>query len=209
MVMIDFPLRRTALAAAAALFLGTATQSATAQTDAAFAEALGKTPAGLVKMAQLKTQSQRPAAATQAKGPTAPADAWKRILDKVKRDGVKGADKDFFSQSLTVFSGDREGDYNVHRVTVFYSLAADKNFKVVGVEFTHEQGTLLWTYDLIGTDHWDILADSSGEAGQAIYEQSTYEPGNSRIPGTPAVVDLADPRVKASFDKMLAFWSTR
>lgn len=200
-------LRTRAALAAAALLLGTATHSATAQTDAAFASALGETPAGLATMAQLKTQPQRPAAATQDMVPTAPADAWKKILDKVKRDGVKRADEDFFTQSLSVFSGDRARGYEVHRVTVFFS--ASQNLKVVGVEFVHEQGTLLWTQDLMGTDHWDILADYSGKAGHAIFEQSTYEPGASRIPGTPTVVDLADPRVKASFDKMIAFWASR
>lgn len=203
--MIHLPLCRAAFAAAA-LFLGTATQSASAQTDADFASALGETPAGPATMTQLKTQPQRPAAATITEVPTAPADAWKKILDKVKRDGVKGADKDFFTQSLTVFSGDRARGYEVHRVTVFFSAI---NLKVVGVEFAHELGTLLWTQDLMGTDHWDILVNSSGVAGQAIYEQSTYEPGTSRVPGTPAVVDLADPRVKANFDKMIAFWASR
>lgn len=204
-ILTKTSLRLTALVVSAVAPLAV---RAAGNPDAAFAAALGKTPSGLATMAQLKTQSQIPAAA-QVKGPAAPADAWKKILDKVKRDGVKGADKDFFTRSLTVFSGDRELGYEVHRVTVLYYLDANKNFEVAGVEFSHEQGTLVTIYDAVGTDYWDILADSSGEAGQAIYKQSVYVPGTGMIPGTPVVVDLADPRVKASFDKMLKFWSTR
>lgn len=195
--------RLTALAALAALSL-----PAAASTDASFAAALGQAPAGLAVMAQLKTQTQRPAAA-QVQVPTAPAEAWKNILDKVASEGVKGTDAPFFTQTLTVVRGDSTFGYERHRVTVSSLLDANKRLKVVGVEFDHEHDTVLWKNDLIGTDHWDILADSSGKAGQAIYEQSTYKQGTSRIPGTPALVDLADPRVKASFDQMIAFWSTR
>lgn len=93
--MINPLLRRSVLASMAVASLSF---PAGARSDAAFAAALGKPLPGLAAMARLKIQSQIqsqiPAAAqAQVSGPAAPADVWKKILDTVRRDGVKGGDK--------------------------------------------------------------------------------------------------------------------
>lgn len=145
-------------------------------------------------------------AAAQVQGPVAPAAAWQKALDKVKLEGEKGAADGFFTRSLTAAAGD-PGDKAVHGIVVFYSVDANNRFKVVGVELSMERSTL--KTGVIRTDYWTLLAKPNGRVDSAVYRQRVDVPGDDVIPGTPAEVDLADPRVKARFDEMLAFWSAR
>lgn len=145
-------------------------------------------------------------AAAQVPGPVAPAAAWQKMLDKVRLEGEKGAADGFFTRSLTAVAGD-PGDKATHGIIVFYFVAADNTFKVAGVELTLERSTL--KTGVIRTDYWHLIAKSSGRVDAAVYRQRVDVPGDDVIPGTPAEVDLADPRVKARFDEMIGFWSTR
>lgn len=145
-------------------------------------------------------------AAAQVQGPVAPAAAWQKALEKVKLEGEKGAADGFFTRSLTVAAGD-PGDKTIHGIIVFYFVAADNTFKVAGVELSLERSTL--KTGVIRTDYWTVLAKPSGRVDSAVYRQRVDVPGDDVIPGTPAEVDLADPRVKARFDEMIGFWSSR
>lgn len=199
--MINHLIRRTVLAAAALSLV------------AAHGHAASNIPSGAIHasraaMAQLKTQPPQPAA-TRVEGPIAPADVWKKLLDKVRRDGVKGADSDFFTQTLTGSVGDPKLDYAVHSITVLHYVDANSNCKIVGVELNLERSILTLASGTIRTDYWQLLAKHSGELGQAIYKQRVDVPGADLIPGTPVEVDLADPRVKECFDEMLKYWSAR
>lgn len=144
-------------------------------------------------------------AAAQVQGPVAPAAAWQKVLDKVKLEGEKGAADGFFTRSLT--AADAAQDKAVHGIVVFYFVDANNSFKVAGVELRMERSTL--KTGVIRTDYWTLLAKPSGRVDSAVYRQRVDVPGDDVVPGAPAEVDLADPRVKARFDEMLAFWSAR
>gem|GEM_PF-5988486 len=181
--------------------------------NAAPGHAAATSPTGAIHapravVAQLKTQSQPPAA-TKVEGLTAPADVWKKVLDKIKRDGVKGADSDFFMQTLTGSYGEPKRDYAVHSITIKYFVDTDGDIKIAGVELNLERSILTLASGTIRTDYWSLLAKPTGELGLAIYKQRVDVPGADLIPGTSAVVDLADPRVKECFGEMLKFWSAR
>lgn len=191
-----------------AVFAATALSLVAAHGHAALYIPSGVIHAPRAAMAQLNTQTQQPAA-TKVKGPIAPADVWKKVLDKVRRDGVKGADSDFFTQTLTGSVGDPKLDYAVHSITVLHYVDANSNCKIAGVELNLERSFLTLASGTIRTDYWHLLAKSSGELGQAIYKQRVNVPGADLIPGTPVEVDLADPRVKERFDELLKFWSAR
>lgn len=198
-----FPLRLAVLAAAVTV---SASFRASAQTDAAFASALSKAPSGLATMAQLKTQSQVPAAAL-AQGPVAPGGDWKKALERVRLDGVAGESEGFITRSLTIAARDAAGDRRIHGIIVFYFVDANGSLKVAGVELSLEQSVL--KTGTIRTDYWLMIAKPSGRVDQAVYRQRVDVPGEEIIPGVPVAVDLADPEVKARFDEMLAFWSSR
>ncbi|MDD5303050.1 MAG: hypothetical protein PHS14_08060 [Elusimicrobia bacterium] len=168
------------------------------------AAALALSP--LAAAAQIGAQA-KDLAATRAAGPIAPGDVWKKVLDKVGRDGEKGAADGFFTRALTVGTGDPKLDYAVHGIIVFYFVDANNNFKVTGVELSLERSAL--KTGTIRTDYWTMIAKPSGQVDQVVYKQRVDVPGDDVIPGVPVVVDLADPRVKARFDEMLEFWSTR
>lgn len=76
-------LRRSGLLLAVAASLSL---RASAQSDAAFASALGRLPSGLAVLARLKTASQAPAPA-QVQGPIAPAALWTKVFDNAKAYG--------------------------------------------------------------------------------------------------------------------------
>ncbi len=193
--MINSPLGRTARVAAIAVL----SLPAAARSDAALSSALEAMRAPLATMAQLKTQSRIPAQ-VQVKVPTAPAGAWKKIIDKLRHDGVKGGDKEFFTQSLTGVGGNPKAN---HGITVFLN----GRLAVVGVELSIEQSTL--KSGTIRTEFWEILATASGTAAQAIYKERVDVPGDEPTMSVPVVVNLADPRAKARFDEMIDYWSAR
>jgi len=158
-----------------------------------------------VALAAALTASPVLHAAAQTAAPVAPAAAWQKVLDKVKLEGEKGAADGFFTRSLT--AADAAKDKAVHGIVVFYFVDANNGFKVAGVELSMERSSL--KTGVIRTDYWQLLAKPSGRVDSAVYRQRVDVPGDDVIPGTPAEVDLADPRVKARFDEMIGFWSSR
>lgn len=143
-----------------------------------------------------------PRASAQAAGPVAPADVWKKVLDKAGREGEKGAADGFSTRSLTARSGDRKDGGAIYSIVVFYAAGTNK---VAGVELGLERSTLIT--GTIRTHYWTLLVRPSGKVDQAVHKERVDVPGEDVIPGAPAIVPLADPKVKAGFDEMLRFWS--
>jgi len=175
------------------------------ETTLALSLAFGALNAPLANMAQLKTQSQVPPA--PAPSPTAPADAWKKILDTVKRDGREGTADGFSNQTLTGRTGDLWSVAADHGVVVSYFTGANGVSKVLAVEFTLSIFTS--TAGTLRSDDWTIITRSSGKINSVIFNQRVKAPGDDLSASAPVLVDPADPKVKAIFDEMLQYWSTR
>lgn len=174
-----------------------------AQTDAAFAAALGEAPAGLEAAAQLKTKPQAPAAQALA----APADVWKKIVARVKAiseyspiiDGIIVED----------FLGNPKGNRSQHVITLFGSPDANGAFvfEEACIEFSE---TTLDPKD--GNWHgasWTFYVDPAGKVVGRTYGESVRTPDERVLSGGPVKLDSADPRVAARFDAMIKYWSTR
>lgn len=200
--MLISQIRRTALAAAVAFSLPAAGQS-----DAALSFPLGAMRAPFATMAQLKTQTQMPAA-TQIQGPIAPASIWAKILDTVKRNGEMRADPPFVRQSLTE-TIKTSPTTSVHEIIIFLAPGADTKLSLVGAEISIVENTLTLSSGTILTESWALLLDNTGRLDTAVYSKRVDVAGKEPVSDPPMVLDLADPRVKARFDEMLKFWSTR
>lgn len=207
--MIPPSLRRTVLAAAAVAVLSL---PAAAQSDAAFAAALGKAPSALATMAQLKTAVQAPAAA-KAKGPTVPAAAWTEMLNKAMRDGRRESE-DSDTRWLQEVAGDPDGEHTRRLLMVF--LVLDENDRIVTDGGALSLATYTWApagpdgiRRLLVSEAWTLLISGSGEVTEAAIVTTL---GNAQIGYEEignVMVDAADPRVKVRLDEMFKRWSTR
>ena len=197
--MINSSLRRTALAAAAAACLSL---PAAAQSDAALSVALGALHAPLAAMAQLKTQSQTPAP-PQLKGPTAPADLWKKILDSARK-GTFAVEPN----GIIRRKRDAQIDYSAtsatqHHVTVFSTVRPDGHEGVGGALFVVSE----FNMDAAGVmriDHWVFGTNRSGQLLDADHHVDID--GKNRVTSH---LGLGDPQTKTRFDEMVKFWAAR
>lgn len=211
MVMINSPLRRTALAAVAALSLGTAAESAAARADAALSIALGALHAPLASMAQLQAQPQKPAAASaqaQVQGPTAPADVWKKVLVTARQG--KYASQPLPTISLTDVLGDPKAQHTLHNMTLIVVPRADGSFGVFAAQFIVMETTPLPQAGSWRVDSWVFETDAAGRLKIAFHNTAVNLPGAAKPDaGTDENLDLADPKTKARYDAMLKHWAER
>lgn len=204
--MINSPLRRTALAAVAALSL-----PAAARADAALSIALGALHAPLASMAQLQAQPQKPAAASaqaQVQGPTAPADVWKKVLETARRG--KYASKPLPTISLTDVLGDPKAQHTLHSMHLIVVPRADGTFGVFAAQFIVMETTPLPQAGSWRVDSWVFETDAAGRLKIAFHNTAVNLPGATKPDaGTDENLDLADPKTKARYDAMLKYWAER
>lgn len=217
--MINSTLRRTALAAVAALSLGTAAESAAARADAALSIALGALHAPLASMAQLQAQPQKPAAASaqaQVQGPAAPADVWEKVLGTAMAKGKASKIGPQWRASYTLNDtiGDPNGQQVVHLIVVH--IAIDPNppggweTKTVGVQFLDAEKKYITEAGQWRIDAWVFETDASGLLLKARHNTQMLPDGAAALgKGTDAMLDLADPKTKARYDAMLKYWAER
>jgi hypothetical protein len=196
-------LRRAVSAAAAAAVLSI---PAAAQSDAAFAAALGRLPSALATMAQLKTAPQAPAAA-KAKGPAVPAAAWKKLLGKVRAQGTFSGSGAVILQSLNAMRGPQKDDHTTYSVTISLSPNADGALVVQEAAIGVTEFALMEDSDIFTATQWTFVLSASGEVTQAMSADAlgNYEIGFRS--GRPRDLDLADSEVKTRVEEAVAFWT--
>ncbi|MDD5303051.1 MAG: hypothetical protein PHS14_08065 [Elusimicrobia bacterium] len=198
-------LRRTALAVAAAAALAL---PAAAQTDAAFASALGKIPSGLATMAQLKTQPQAPAAA-QVQGPAAPADVWQKVFQTALRYGTREAvpNTPGFSYLLKETFTTPDGRQVTQSVNFLVAPAGNGKVRAVAALFV----AMDFSYDpktKKGRIESSVFeADGAGKLKSAFHRTDIVVSETDSTDGTPVNLDLAASDTKGEFDAFLEWWS--
>lgn len=201
--MINSPLRRVALAAAAVSLLSF---PAAARSDADFAASLGTPPAGLATMAQIKTQTQIIAVQAPAQGPTVPQAEWRKMMESIRLQGRLGEKGDL--QALHRLAGDPKGVHKIYSAMVF--LEEDYDGEIVA--YAAALKVILYV-PIAGTDRlqasaWTILLTMTGKVTEAEFTEST---GNRTIGFTKTrtqKVSLADPALKARLDEIGKFFTT-
>lgn len=202
--MIDSPLRRAALAAAAAVSL--LSFPAAAQGDAAFAAALGKPLAGLATMAQLKAQPQIPA------GNKAP------ILAASKKSlGIMFWTVTNFGKHTAPTPGSKFGTYaytaddvktptGFDRMSLTLLAAPQAGGGFLVDRLIVEAATVSFGGDTMTAKTWVFLLDHQGRVVLARRGEATAKRDGEMITKPPVKLDLADPAVKARFESILKFW---
>lgn len=195
-------LRRTALVAASVAFLSL---RASAQSDAAFASALGKIPAGLTTMAQLKTESQKP---PQAQGPTAPADVWRKVFDTVLRKGTQEA---LPNSPLIAYTSEDQFTTPKGRVVkytaIFIVMPTEKGrVRAVGAMFTFMQTIWVPEKGHVQADSRVFETDGAGLVKRAYHVTDIGVSETDKTEGTPEDMDLAAPETKSEFELTLDWW---
>lgn len=177
---------------------------AAAQTDAAFASALGKLPSGLATAAQLKTAPQAP---VQVQGPTAPADVWQKVFEAALRYGKREAIPNtqgfsyLISESFTTPKG-RVIKQSVNFLVVpvgngrLKAVAAELIYMEFMVDPKTKQGSLASSV---------FATDGSGRLTKA-FRRADSVIGTVRTEGTPVPLDLSAPDTKGEFESMLEYW---
>lgn len=197
--MNNAPLRLAALAAAVAVLA----HPAAARSDAAFAAGLAKPLPGLAAMAQLKTQPQTPPA-PQAKGPVAPAAAWKAVLalgiGKGKLEIVEGQNiftiKDDFNHP--------DGTYYVFNLHVLAVKNGDGSFRAHAAQMTVQELRAL-PGNAVGAEHWFFNVSGAGRLDMLVTVKSVTRGGvTKRDPEVTA--DLAAAETKEQFEDIVGHW---
>ena len=183
---------------------------AVAQSDAAFASALGEAPAGIATLAQLKAKPQKPAAPT-VKPPSAPDAVWQKVLEAVKNDGKykpeSGPMPGMFTIEDTV--GDAKADHSMQGITVLGLLNDDEKFEAMGVMLILKDAKLDAKSGNMSVDQWAFEVDIYGEVGNAVHIVSIQTPDGKIVSSTPEKLNPADPKIQAQYDAMLKHWAER
>jgi hypothetical protein len=195
-------LRRAALVVASVAFLAS---RASAQSDATFASTLGKMPAGLATMAQLKTEPQKP---PQAQGPTAPADVWRKVFSTVLRTGTHEAIPDSPLISYTTvdqFTTPR-GRVVKYAATFLVMPAENGKVRAVAAMFTMTQISWIPAKNIWLVDLRVYETDGGGRVKRAYNVTDTVVSETEKTEGAPEEMDLADPATKDEFELTLDWW---
>ncbi|PIR18194.1 MAG: hypothetical protein COV48_07805 [Elusimicrobia bacterium CG11_big_fil_rev_8_21_14_0_20_64_6] len=200
--MINFPIRRAVLAvlAVAALSLPVA-----AQTDAAFAAALGKIPSGMATLAQLKTTPQKPAA---AQGPAAPAAVWQKVFHTVLRYGTRSAVPGTLGFSyLLKETFTTPDDHHISQSVNFLGVpAADGTVGVVAALFIATERYYDPNTNEGRIESSVFEADGAGKLKSA-FHRTTIMTASGTTAGAPVNLDLAAPATSDEFSAFLEWWS--
>lgn len=196
------PLRRIALAAAAVAVLSMA---ASAQTDAAFAAALGRLPSGLATTAQLKSKQQKPA--DQRTGVRVPRATLDQIIGLIMTLGkLEPAQPGSPYAALTYVDDSPELNAKFgHTTTTLFTKGTGDSLEIAAISFTTARSVVtpagkrvdLFVYMLDGNG---ILVEASHHAG--------IQGPDGKLVELPAVkLDHLDPAVQAGFIKLLGRWA--
>jgi hypothetical protein len=202
--MINPSLRRAVLVIAAVASLSI---RAAAQTDAAFASALGKVPSGLATMTQLKTRSQIPVAA-QVEGPRIRAGVWQNVFKTALRIGTREAIPNspgftyYYEDTITTPSGSQ-----VTQSLLFLVVPVENGqVRAVAAQFTRAETT----YDKVTKqgriETVVVETDGTGQMKNGFYRTDTFVSDAPTTEGTPVAIDLGDLNTMGGFRRMVEWW---
>lgn len=201
--MITASLRRAAplLALLAALPI-----RASAQSDAAFAAALGQIAAPLAAAAKSKAKPQKPAA---PKAPSAPDAVWQKVLEAVRNDGTYTPQLGPMPGSFTLedFTGDLKAEYAMQGVKFVGRLNKDGKFEAAGAVLVSNKASLSPKDGSFNIDHWIIMTDVYGQVAMANHATAVRTPAGITVPA--AKSNLSSAEVQAQYDAMLKHWAER
>jgi hypothetical protein len=204
--MINFSIRRGVLVVAAIAFLSI---RAAAQTDAAFASALGGVPSGLATMAQLKTVSQKPAT-DPALGPPVSNDAWMKILTVARRDGeytepAPGESEDLGRWSITDDVKDPKSEFRQMSLTII-GRPLDETSMAIGLVFFGAMKLTATTTE-VRAETWTFTTDHLGRVREASCQVATKTLDGKITLGPIKNLNIADPKTAAQYDAIIKYWA--
>lgn len=179
---------------------------ASAQNDAAFAAALGKLPAGLATMAQLKTRPQVPPS-SQAQGPVAPAAAWQKLLDLVAGRGQRTVDPATKAVSCYLErSGEPDGQ--IYAITAAGRILPDGKVSVHTVLLRYGQTLPLNTRNGLVTvyEDWFLEVQGDGRLKKITYVKVESAAGNI-LESPPTLEDMNSEDMKSLFSGLVQSWT--
>jgi len=205
--MITLSLRRAGLAAAVIASLSI---HASAQSDSAFATALGAIPSGLATMAQLKTKPQRPDAPA-VKPPSASDAVWQKVLETVKNDGVYKPEAGQMPGMFTIedSAGDVKANHTMQAISAVGLLNEEEKFELMGVMLIIQDFKLDAKSGNMTVDQWAFEVDVYGQVGNAVHVVVVKSPDGKTVSATPEKLNPADPKIQAQYDTMLKHWAER
>lgn len=202
--MISSSLRRAGLLLAAIASLSI---QAVAQTDAAFAAALGKIPSGLATMAQLKTKPQKPAT-DPVLGPPAPHAAWMQILTVAREYGEykePTGPEELGEWSITDDIEDPKSEFRQMSLTIIGRPLGATNIAIGVAFFTAMKLTA--TTSEVRAETWTFATDYLGRVKEASYQSATKTLDGKIVLVPSKNLDIADPKTAAQYDAIIKYWS--
>lgn len=181
---------------------------AAAQTDAAFASALGEAPAGLATLARLKKKAQKPAA---PKAPTANDAVWQKVLEAVKTDGVYTPEAGRMpgTFSLEDVMGDPKANHTIQGITVGGLLNEEGQFQAIGAILIVSNFKLDPKDGNWRVEQWVFETDIYGQVANAGHGTAVQTPDGKVVSAAPDKLNPADPKIQAQYDAMLKHWAER
>lgn len=205
--MITSSLRRAGLAVAV---IASLSLRAAAQSDAAFASALGETPSGIATVTKLKAKPQKPAA-PEVKPPSAPDAVWQKVLEAVKTDGKYRPQTGQMpgSFSLEDVDGDAKADHTTYNIIVLGMLNEEEQFQAMGAMLIVTEFKLDPKSGNFTLDQWGFETDIYGQVADIGQGTVVKTPDGKVVSTSHATIDPADPKIQAKFDSVLKHWAER
>lgn len=181
---------------------------AAAQSDAAFAAALGEAPS-FATIAQFKAKPQRP-----APGPKAPAaeDAvWQKVLETVQKDGKYRDGNGFMPSSFSIedSTGDPKADHVMQGVSFLGLINDEEKFEAMGAMFVIKTFKLDPKDGNWHIDQWMFETDVYGQVRDAAHGTVIQAPDGKIVGTARDALNPADPRIQAQYDALLKHWAER
>lgn len=175
---------------------------AAAQSDAAFASALGKLPSGLATMAQLKTAPQAPAQ-DPVLGPPVAHDDWMAIINLMRAEAEYEAPEPGTTLSKWSLT-DSNPEYR--QMDIVFFGRPQGTFIAIGAAFFVAVKITELPNEL-RAETWIFTTDYLGRMKAASFQSAT-KAADGKITEYPLKeLDFADPKVAARFDAIIKHWS--
>jgi len=175
---------------------------AAAQGDAAFASALGKLPSGLATMAQLKTQSQKPAQ-EPVLGPPVAHEDWMAIINMMRAEAKYEAPEPGTTLSKWSLT-DSNPEYKEMHI-IFLGRPQGTLIAIGAAFFVTVKVTATPTE--VRAETWSFTTNYLGRLSEVSYQTAT-KTADGKITEHPIeALDIADPKVAARFDAIIKHWT--
>ncbi|MFI5349799.1 MAG: hypothetical protein ACHQ2Z_09665 [Elusimicrobiota bacterium] len=184
--------------------------------------ALGEAGSALASIRQAQAQTQqspkpKPKPKPQPKtkpapvGPSAPEQAWGKIVAAIRENGDFRPEKSMFIPArfgLRDVRGDEKGDHSVDSAEVVGSMTEAGLFDPAVGEFNSDEWKLgadgSWT-----VDHWQIVTDVYGTLKAVDRKTIVKAPDLKEVSSKDVAVKLDDPALAAKFKSVIEYWAAK